>query len=355
MKNTLLILSMVLLQGLMLHAQAPQGINYQTTVRGANGDLLVNTTTVLRFSILEGSIAGSAVYEEEHTETTNDFGLVTLVLGQGTASLGQFDTIHWGNGPFFLNTAVDVDGSGTFIDMGVTELMSVPYALYAETAGNPGPTGATGPQGPTGATGATGGLGAQGPTGATGPTGGLGAQGATGATGATGTMGVNGVNSGDIIVWDASGNNFVSVQLSLQYTGGSQPFNNMQPFLGLYHMISLGGTYPSRNGVDPYYAEIMIMGSNFAVRDWAFCDGQLLAISQYSALFSLLGTTFGGDGRTTFGLPDLRGRVAIHPGSGPGLSTRTWGQKSGTETTTLTINNLPTHTHTIIYTPTAVP
>ena len=96
---------------------------------------------------------------------------------------------------------------------------------------------------------------------------------------------------------------------------------------------------------DPFIAEIIMFGGNFAPRGWAFCDGQLLSISQNTALFSILGTTYGGDGRTTFGLPDLRGRVAMHPGSGPGLSTRRLGEKSGVETVILNANQMPSHTH----------
>ena len=95
--------------------------------------------------------------------------------------------------------------------------------------------------------------------------------------------------------------------------------------------------------MEPFIAQIMMFGGNFAPRGWAFCDGQLLPISQYSALFSLLGTTYGGDGRTTFGLPDLRGRVAIHPGNGPGLSSIRLGEKGGTETNTLSTAQLPPH------------
>lgn len=98
--------------------------------------------------------------------------------------------------------------------------------------------------------------------------------------------------------------------------------------------------------MDPFIAQIVLFGGNFAPRGWAFCEGQLLAISSNSALFSLLGTTYGGDGRTTFGLPDLRGRAPIHKGSGPGLSNFNLGQKGGTETNTLTVPQLPSHTHT---------
>ncbi len=98
---------------------------------------------------------------------------------------------------------------------------------------------------------------------------------------------------------------------------------------------------------EPSIGEITMFGGNFAPRDWAFCDGQLLPIAQYAALFSILGTTYGGDGRTTFALPDLRGRVAVHEGQGPGLSNRPLGQKNGTETNTMTIAEMPNHNHTL--------
>lgn len=96
---------------------------------------------------------------------------------------------------------------------------------------------------------------------------------------------------------------------------------------------------------EPFAGEIRMFAGNFAPRGWAFCDGQLLSTSQNDALFSLLGTVYGGDGRTTFGLPDLRGRVPIHAGSGPGLSPRRLGAKGGTENETLTTNELPSHSH----------
>lgn len=96
---------------------------------------------------------------------------------------------------------------------------------------------------------------------------------------------------------------------------------------------------------EPFVGEIRMFAGNFAPRGWAFCDGQLLAVSQNDALFSLLGTIYGGDGRTTFGLPDLRGRLPIHAGSGPGLSPRRLGAKGGSENETLTVNQLPSHSH----------
>lgn len=96
---------------------------------------------------------------------------------------------------------------------------------------------------------------------------------------------------------------------------------------------------------EPFVGEIRMFAGNFAPRGWAFCDGQLLAVSQNDALFSLLGTIYGGDGRTTFGIPDVRGRLPIHAGHGPGLSERRLGSKGGAENVTLTVNQLPSHSH----------
>ena len=96
---------------------------------------------------------------------------------------------------------------------------------------------------------------------------------------------------------------------------------------------------------EPFVGEVRMFAGNFAPRGWAFCDGQLLAVSQNDALFSLLGTIYGGDGRTTFGLPDLRGRIPIHAGTGPGLSPHRLGAKSGAEKETITVNQLPSHGH----------
>lgn len=96
---------------------------------------------------------------------------------------------------------------------------------------------------------------------------------------------------------------------------------------------------------DPFIGEIKIVAFNFPPRNWANCDGQLMAIAQNTALFSLIGTYYGGDGISTFALPDLRGRFPMHAGYGPGLTGRTIGQGGGAESNTMTINNLPPHNH----------
>jgi microcystin-dependent protein len=96
---------------------------------------------------------------------------------------------------------------------------------------------------------------------------------------------------------------------------------------------------------EPFLGEIRMGGWNFAPQGWALCNGQLLSISQNTALFSLLGTTYGGNGQTTFALPDLRGRVPVHFGQGPGLSNYDQGQVGGTESVTLTPNQMPVHNH----------
>jgi len=98
---------------------------------------------------------------------------------------------------------------------------------------------------------------------------------------------------------------------------------------------------------EPFLAEVRIFGFNFAPRGWAFCDGQILPISQNQSLYSLLGTTYGGDGRTSFALPDLRGRAPIHTGRADGGSEHRLGQKTGEETHTLSVPEMPQHTHTL--------
>lgn len=121
----------------------------------------------------------------------------------------------------------------------------------------------------------------------------------------------------------------------------------MKKFLliGLFAILSMGKANAQQ--VEVFLGEIRMFAGNFAPTGWAFCQGQLLPIAQNTALFSLLGTTYGGDGRTTFALPDLRGRVPVGFGQGPGLSYKDLGQQFGTETVTLTTAQMPAHSHTV--------
>ncbi|WP_417726313.1 phage tail protein [Roseovarius sp.] len=104
---------------------------------------------------------------------------------------------------------------------------------------------------------------------------------------------------------------------------------------------------PAEAGVTPFIGDIVAVGYDFCPRGWLSAEGQILAISQNTPLFALIGTTYGGNGTTTFGLPDLRGRVAMGQGTGPGLSQRMQGQVFGTQAVTLTPNQLPSHRHTV--------
>ncbi len=115
----------------------------------------------------------------------------------------------------------------------------------------------------------------------------------------------------------------------------------------LFSLLLIGSFFCSNEArsQEAILGEVRMFAGNFAPRGWARCDGQLLDIASNSALFSLLGTAYGGDGRTTFGLPDLRGRVPMNWGQGPGLSSYSWGQQGGTESNILTVNQLPSHSH----------
>jgi hypothetical protein len=222
MKRILLSLVAIATISLSSFGQAPEGFKYQAVVRDAGNLILNNQAVGMQLTIQQGSIGGTAVYTETFIPTSNAYGLVNIEIGSGNTT-DDFSTIDWSAGPYFIETAVDITGGVAYLVMGTSQLMSVPYALYAKTSGNGagpagpagndgvdgndgavGATGATGPQGPTGNNGATGpqGLqgiqgpagndGAAGATGAQGPAGNDGAVGATGATGPQGPAGNNG-------------------------------------------------------------------------------------------------------------------------------------------------------------------
>lgn len=179
-------------------AQAPQKMSYQGVVRNAAGTLIQNGNISMKISILQGSSTGSIVYEETHNTTTNSNGLVTVEIGGGTVVTGSMASVNWGSGAYYIKTATDPNGATDYNIIGTNQILSVPYALYAENSGTPGPIGPQGPQGIQGIPGNDGATGPQGPqgpqglTGATGATGATGPQGPTGATGATGAVGPQG-------------------------------------------------------------------------------------------------------------------------------------------------------------------
>ena len=151
MKKILVSLVAIATIALTSFGQAPEGFKYQAVVRDAGNLILNNQDVGMRLTIQQGSPGGTAVYTETFGITTNTYGLVNLVIGAGTVVSGDFTTIDWSAGPFFIETAVDITGGITYVVMGTSQLMSVPYALYAKTSGN-----GAGPQGPAGNNGADG-------------------------------------------------------------------------------------------------------------------------------------------------------------------------------------------------------
>jgi len=155
-------------------AQTPQLLNYQGIARNGNG-ILANSFVKLRFTIHDVTASGTPVYQETVSAVpTNAYGLFTTQIGSGTPNIGTFGALNWGSGAKYLQVEIDPSNGSSFTDLGTTQLVSVPYALYAEKANVPGvagPAGATGPTGPTGANGNNGATGVQGVTGATGNTG----------------------------------------------------------------------------------------------------------------------------------------------------------------------------------------
>ena len=211
-----LILSLVAIATLSLSSfgQAPEGFKYQAVVRDAGNLILNNQAVGMQLTIQQGSVGGTAVYTETFTPTTNGYGLVNLEIGSGTLVSGDFTTIDWANGPFFMETAVDVTGGTSYAVMGTSQLMSVPYALYAKTSGN-----GAGPQGPAGNDGIDG---VDGAIGATGPAGADGTNGTNGTDGATGLDGQGGVTTAGTNV-TITGTGTVGDPYVVNATGGGSP------------------------------------------------------------------------------------------------------------------------------------
>lgn len=167
-------------------AQAPEKMSYQAVIRDAGNTLVTSQAVGMQISILQGSVSGTAVYVETQTPTTNINGLVSIEIGSGSVVSGSFSRIHWSAGPYFIKTETDPSGGTNYSITGTSQLMSVPYALYAKSSGSSTP----GPQGPIGLTGS------DGATGQPGPRGPAGSDGAVGPAGADGQGGVTTAGSG---------------------------------------------------------------------------------------------------------------------------------------------------------------
>ena len=137
MKKLFILLSITITSVLQLQAQAPQGFNYQASVRNSSGELVVNTNVYFKFNVIQGSQTAVPIFTETHYVPTDDLGQVNLIIGQGTANTGVFSELDWSQGSYYLGIELDT-GSG-YLVMGTTQLLSVPYALYAENSGNSTP------------------------------------------------------------------------------------------------------------------------------------------------------------------------------------------------------------------------
>jgi len=199
MKNIFTLLFAFFFTG-SLFAQAPEKMSYQAVVRDGSNELVINQSVGMQISILQGTVSGTSVYTETQTPTTNSNGLVSLEIGSGTSVSGTFSAIDWSAGPYFIKTETDPNGGINYTITGTSQLMSVPYALYAKRSGNgEGPQGPAGVDGNDGATGATGSQGAQGIQGLKGDDGATGPQGPIGNDGADGIGGVTSAGTGIIV------------------------------------------------------------------------------------------------------------------------------------------------------------
>jgi len=342
MKKFFSILSVVVIS-LNCWGQAPQKMSYQAAIRNSTNNPVVSSAVKMKISILQGSATGTVVYAETQTTTTNANGLVSVEIGGGTLVSGSFTTIDWSTGTYFIKTETDPTGGTNYTISGTSQLLSVPYALHAKTAQSI--TGTINETDPV-----------------------YGASVAKKVTAADTTKWTSAFGwgnhatqsyvkntsatvSGNLMTYD--GTNWVSKKLTIGVSGNvaPTPVNNMQPYLVLNYCIAIQGIFPSRDCYEPYLGELSPFAFNFVPTGYAACNGQILTITQNQALFALLGTIYGGNGSTTFALPDLTGRVIMSQGlsSGSSLTNRVIGEKGGAESVTITSTNLPAHTHTVVY------
>ncbi len=315
------------LAAMNIMAQAPGRFSYQAVVRDASGDLLVLAPVGMRVAILQGSANGPAVFVETHDAVSNANGLVTVAIGGGTPVGGSLSAIDWAAGPYFLRTETDPTGGNAYSIAGTTQLLSVPYALYAEQSGTPGPAGPQGPAGPAGPQGAQGDVGATGPAGPQGP---QGPQGPAGPVGTGGTLDQaydsGGPGAGRNITADAG---TVQISMSGSTTVGLQvnsAVNNSTGVLATHSGVGVGlraeSTNPGNtfsavqantNSTDPNNSAILgnNSGAGYAV------SGQVPAnASGLAAVYGSNLRTTGGYGVLGIGLNGVVGQAQQASGFG---------------------------------------
>jgi uncharacterized protein (TIGR02145 family) len=251
-------------------AQAPQKMSYQAVIRDNSNALVSNQIVGMQISILQGSANGAAVYAETQAPTTNANGLVSLEIGGGNLVSGNFATINWANGPYFIKTETDPAGGTNYTITGTSQLLSVPFALYAATSGSsiPGPQG---PQGPAGIDGAPGLQGFQGATGPQGPIGLTGPQGPAGNDGPAGPQGPQGdpatddqqmsvSSSGDTLFLQNGGFVIVPGISAANNSGGGQT-GITQHTCGATNIHNPANTYGSMTDQDGNMYKTIIIGT----------------------------------------------------------------------------------------------
>jgi hypothetical protein len=232
-------------------AQVPQKINYQAVARDAAGKIIPSKNISVRFSIRENGTTGTVVYSETQSLATNPYGVFSASIGSGTIVSGAMASINWGSGDKYLQVEFDPNGGNSYTDMGASQLLSVPFAMYSAN-GTPGATGPQGPQGPVGVAGASGATGSQGPAGAAGATGATGPQGPAGKDGATGPQGPGKAlgTSNSIAKFygtDSLGNSLLSDDGTT--VGVSQSTKDSRAVLDVNGKVKIGGGTPGKGKV----------------------------------------------------------------------------------------------------------
>lgn len=235
-------------------AQAPNKMSYQAVIRNSTNSLVTNQVVGTRISILQGNSNGTSVYVETQNPTANANGLVSIEIGGGTVTLGSFSSIDWSNGPYFIKTETDPAGGTNYNIIGTSQLLSVPYALFAANSGNSTP----GPQGIQGLQGNPGSLGPQGPQGTQGPQGPQGPQGLQGDLGPQGPAGTFTAGVGISI----SGNTITNTSLSQIVTVNGTSGTNVT---GSYPNFSVSSKRIVAGTTSAGYAPTIINGSGFTV------------------------------------------------------------------------------------------